>query len=391
MDYIFADKVNALQPSVIREILKFTSEPGMISFAAGNPAPEAFPIDEIRGITERIFAERPIDALQYSVTEGYNPLRETIKKRYSGLFHDEDGIIITSGAQQVMELATKSLCNEGDVIICEAPTFIGSLNSFRSFNAKLVGIPMESDGMDIDRLEKALKENENVRFIYCIPNFQNPSGIVTSIEKRIAIYNLAKKYGTMILEDNPYGETIFEGEPLPSIKSMDEDGIVIYAGTFSKVISPGIRVGYAIAPAPVISKMTVCKQVSDVHTNIFSQLLVNEFMNTVDYDSHLRKIQDIYRKKSSLMTSLIDLELAPRVEYIKPTGGLFIWCTLPEQIDMLKFAKEAVARNVAVVPGNAFLVNENEACSCIRLNYSTPTDEQIEKGMKILGKLLSEF
>jgi len=291
-----------------------------------------------------------------------------------------------------MELATKSLCNEGDVIICEAPTFIGSLNAFRSFNTKLVGIPMESDGMDIEALENALKENKNVKFIYCIPNFQNPSGIVTSLEKRRAIYELAKKYGTMILEDNPYGETRFEGEHIATIKSMDTDGIVIYAGTFSKVISPGMRVGYAIAPAPVITKMTVCKQVSDVHTNIFAQILVHEFMTKYDYDAHLELISSVYRKKSGLMTSLLDTEIVPHgVEYVKPQGGLFIWCTLPEKIDMLTFAKEAVQRNVAVVPGNAFLVDEGQQCSCIRLNFSTPTDEQIVQGVKVLGNLLSEY
>ncbi len=391
MDYTFANRVNTLQPSVIREILKFTSVPGMISFAAGNPAPEAFPTAQVQKIAQRIMQERPIDALQYSVTEGYNPLKDAIKERYSYLFHEHDQIIITTGAQQVMELTTKSLCNEGDVIICEAPTFIGSLNAFRSYNTKLVGIPMENDGMDIDALEVALKENKNVKFIYCIPNFQNPSGIVTSLEKRRAIYDLAKKYGTMVLEDNPYGETRFEGEEIPSIKSMDTDGIVVYAGTFSKVISPGMRVGYAIAPAPVITKMTVCKQVSDVHTNIFAQLLVHEFMTTEDYDAHLKLISDVYRKKSGLMTSLIDSELAPRVQYVKPQGGLFIWCTLPDEVDMFGFASEAVKRNVAVVPGNAFLVNESDKCSCIRLNFSTPTDEQIEQGMKVLGKLLAEY
>lgn len=391
MNYSFADRVNTLQPSAIREILKFTSQPGIISFAAGNPAPEAFPTAQLEEISRRIYTERPVDALQYSVTEGYIPLREAIKSRYSNLFKDYDQVLITSGAQQVMELATKSLCNEGDVIICEAPTFIGSLNAFRSFNTKLVGIPLENDGMDIAKLEDALKNNENVRFIYCIPNFQNPSGVVTSLEKRKAIYELAKKYGTMILEDNPYGETRFEGEEIPSIKSMDTEGIVIYAGSFSKVISPGLRVGYGIAPAPVIAKMTVCKQVSDVHTNIYGQLLVHEFMTSDGYDAHLESIKEIYRKKSNLMTTLLDLELAPRVEYIKPQGGLFIWCTLPKQIDMPAFAKEAVQRSVAVVPGNAFLVDESQPCSSIRLNYSTPTDEQIEKGMKILGELLSEY
>ncbi len=391
MNYSFANRVNTLQPSVIREILKYSSVPGMISFAAGNPAPEAFPTDAIAAISANIYAERPIDALQYSVTEGYNPLREAIRERYSDLFGEVDNIIITTGAQQVMELTTKSLCNEGDVIICEAPTFIGSLNAFRSFNTKLVGVPMENDGMDLNALEDALKTNENVRFIYCIPNFQNPSGIVTSLEKRVAIYALARKYDVMILEDNPYGETRWEGEEIPAIKTMDIDGRVVYAGTFSKVISPGLRVGYAIAPAPVLAKMTVCKQISDVHTGIYNQMIVHEFMTSENYDAHLASIKDIYRKKSSLMTSLIDIELAPRISYIKPAGGLFIWCTLPEQIDMMGFASEAVKRNVAVVPGNAFLVDESQPCSNIRLNFSTPTDEQIEKGMKVLGELLSEY
>lgn len=391
MNYSFANRVNTLQPSVIREILKYASVPGMISFAAGNPAPEAFPADEIAAISAKIYAERPIDALQYSVTEGYNPLREAIRERFSFLFGENDQVIITSGAQQVMELSTKSLCNEGDVIICEAPTFIGSLNAFRSYNTRLVGIPMENDGMDLNALEDALKNNENVRFIYCIPNFQNPSGIVTSLEKRKGIYELAKKYDVMILEDNPYGDTRWEGEDIPSIKSMDTDCRVIYAGTFSKVVSPGMRVGYAIAAAPVIAKMTVCKQVSDVHTGIYNQMIVHQFLTGDNYDSHIAHIKEVYRKKSSLMTSLIDIELAPRISYIKPSGGLFIWCTLPEQIDMLAFCKEAVNRNVAVVPGSAFLVNESDPCSCIRLNFSTPTDEQIEKGMKVLGELLSEY
>lgn len=391
MNYSFSDKVSSLQPSVIREILKQSSVPGMIAFSAGNPAPEAFPSAKLAEISASLFSESPVDVLQYSVTEGYTPLRDAIKSRYSNLFGENDQVLITSGAQQVMELATKSLCDEGDVIICEAPTFIGSLNAFRSFNTKLVGIPMESDGMNLDSLEEALKVNKDVRFIYIIPNFQNPSGLVTSLEKRRAIYELARRYDVMILEDNPYGETLFEGDDIPSIKSFDEDGRVIYAGSFSKVISPGLRVGYGIAPAPVVAKMTVCKQVSDVHTAIFNQMIIHRFMTSDGYDEHLAGIRSIYRKKSGLMCSLLDLELAPRMEYIKPRGGLFIWCTLPEQIDMLGFAKEAVQRKVAVVPGNAFLVNENEPCHSIRLNFSTPTDDQIEAGVKILGELLSEY
>lgn len=388
--YEFADRVMALQPSVIREILKFSSVPGMIAFAAGNPAPEAFPCEQIAEISAKIYAERPIDALQYSVTEGYTPLREAIRQRYAELFSDEDEVVITAGAQQVMNLTTQSLCNEGDVIICESPSFIGSLNAFRSYNAKLVGVPMCSDGMDIEKLELALKNNKNTKFIYCIPNYQNPTGIVTSAEKRKAIYELACKYDVMILEDNPYGETRFDGDKIASIKSIDTEHRVIYAGTFSKVISPGLRVGYAIAPKPVIAKITVCKQVSDVHTSIYSQMIVNEFMTKYDYDAHVAGLKDIYRRKSSLMLDCFNKELAPEFTCIEPKGGLFLWVTLPERIGMMEFCKKAVERKVAVVPGNAFLIDESEPCSCVRLNYSTPTDEQIVDGMHILHKLVEE-
>ncbi|MDR1003107.1 MAG: PLP-dependent aminotransferase family protein [Oscillospiraceae bacterium] len=391
MDYSFADRISSLQPSVIREILKFSSVPGMISFAAGNPAPEAFPTEQLAKISAEIYKERPIDALQYSVTEGYTPLRNALKSRYSYLLGGGDELIITSGAQQVMHLATKSLCNEGDVIICEKPSFIGSLNAFRSFNAKLVGVELERDGMNIEMLEAALKENPNAKFIYVIPNFQNPAGICTSLEKRKAIYQLAKQYGVMILEDNPYGDTRFEGEEIPSIKSFDEDGIVIYAGSFSKVISPGLRVGYAIAPAPVIAKMTVCKQISDVHTSIYSQLLVHEFLTGGQFEQHLLSIKEIYRKKCGLMCSLFEEKLSPYVTFEKPQGGLFIWCTLPDGIDMMSFCKAAVERNVAVVPGSAFLTDESQPCNSFRTNFSTPTDEQIVNGVDILSKLLSEI
>lgn len=387
MNYTFADRVGGLQPSVIREILKYASVPGMISFAAGNPAPEAFPVEDITAISAEVYASAPISALQYSVTEGYQPLKDTIKARYSELFGENDDIIITAGAQQVMNLTTQSLCNKGDVIICEAPSFIGSLNAFRSYGAKLVGVPLEKDGMNIEALENALRENDNVRFIYVIPNFQNPSGVVTSEEKRRAIYALAKKYGTIILEDNPYGETIFAGDPIPTIKSMDTDGIVVYAGSFSKVISPGLRVGYAIAPKPILAKMTVCKQVSDVHTAIYSQIIVERFMNSGKYDAHLEHIRKIYRHKSALMLEEMSKKLGDYLEWEEPAGGLFIWAQIKGDIDMLTLCKNGVDNNVAVVPGNAFLVDENEPCTCIRLNYSTPTDEQIVEGIDRLHKL----
>lgn len=390
MEYKFSDRTNNLKPSAIREIFKYAADPTVVSLSAGNPSPDAFPAKELEEISDRLFKENPIGLLQYSVTEGYAPLRDFLKKfmkeNYS-VGSDSDDILITTGAQQIMDFATKSLVNEGDVIITEAPSFIGSLNTFRSYNAKLVGVDVDNDGMNIEKLEKALQENENVRFIYTIPNFQNPSGITMSLEKRKKVYELAKKYGVLILEDNPYGDLRYNGEFVPAIKSMDTDDIVMYAGSFSKVIAPGIRVAYAIAPSPIIQKMTVCKQGSDVHTNIWSQMLCYEFLTKYDFNDHLEKLRNIYRKKAQFCMDLLDKYCAPKITYHKIDGGLFIWCQLPERVDMPQFCKDAVLNKVCVVPGNAFLVDENQSCNGFRINFSTPTDEQLEKGIKILGEL----
>lgn len=395
MDYIFSDKVSSLQPSVIREILKFTSDPEVISLAAGNPAPEAFPVKEIAGITAKLLAENPINALQYSVTEGYTPLRNRLKERMkkAGCFDENsDELIITSGAQQANELACKVLLNEGDTLFCEAPSFIGSLNAFKSYNVNLVGVPMEEDGMKLDALEEALRTANKPKLIYIIPNFQNPTGLCTSLEKRKAIYELAKKYGVMILEDNPYGDIRFEGKNIPSIKTMDKDGIVIYSRTFSKTLAPGLRVGYVSAPKPVIQKMVVCKQVSDVHTNIMAQMICDEYLKNYDMDAHLEEIRAVYRHKCGLMLDEIDKNFSKKITVTKPEGGLFIWATLPEGSDMMGFCNTAVQKyKVAVVPGTAFLIHETDKTSSFRLNFSTPTDEQLIKGCEILGKLSKEM
>ncbi|SDM68802.1 PLP-dependent aminotransferase family protein [Acetanaerobacterium elongatum] len=393
MQYTFSDKIATLQPSAIREILKFTADPQVIPFAAGNPAPEAFPTALVGEITSEIFAERPIAALQYSITEGYPQLRTMLKDMLKSRYHagrDSDELIIVSGAQQGVELATKVLCNEGDTVICEKPSFIGSLNSFKSYNTHLVGIELQDDGIDLTALEDALKANKNVRFIYLIPNFQNPSGKTMSLEKRKAAYALAKRYGTMILEDNPYGDLRFEGEDIPSIKSFDEDGIVIYLGSFSKVLSPGLRVGYVCAPGPIVQKMVVAKQASDVHTGILSQMICAEFLTRVDYNAHIAHLQQIYRKKCALMLGGMDAGFGGKVDYTRPQGGLFLWCTLPKGSDMMGFCTEAVHRKVAVVPGSAFMTSDKDETTSFRMNFSTPTDEQIEKGVDILSKLIRE-
>ena len=395
MNYEFSEKVSHLQASAIREILKFTSVPGVISFAAGNPAPEAFPVKTVREIAQELFEKDPIAVLQYGITEGYLPLRNLMKERMAkqGNFkEDSEELIITSGAQQVMELACKSLCNPGDTLICEAPSFIGSLNAFKSYNVNLVGVPLDDEGMNPELLEQALKANPNTKLIYLILNFQNPTGKTTSLKRRKELYALAQKYNTMIIEDNPYGDLRFAGEEVPTIKSMDTDGRVIYAGSFSKVLAPGIRVGYGIAPKEVIAKMVVCKQVSDVQTNNFGQMLAYEFMQKVDFDAHLAKLRGIYRQKAERMLSGIEKHFSDKVAYTRPEGGLFLWCTLPEGSDMTGFCQKAVQDyKIAVVPGNAFMVSESDVTYSFRLNYSTPTDEAIDKGIETLGKLTKEM
>lgn len=395
MEYSFSDRVQALKPSAIREIFKYAADPEVVSLSAGNPSPEAFPIEEIKEISSRLLEENPIGVLQYSVTEGYPQLRETLKeymKSHHNIGRDFDDILITTGAQQIMDLATKTLVNEGDVVITEAPSFIGSLNTFRSYNAKLVGVKIDDDGMNMEELEKALQTHKNARFIYTIPNFQNPSGITMSLEKRKKMYELAKKYNVLILEDNPYGDLRYSGEYIPCIKSFDEDGIVLYAGSMSKVISPGIRVAYVIAPKPIFQKMVVCKQGNDVHTNIWSQMVCNELMTKYDFDAHLEKLRNLYRKKAQFMMDLMDKYLVPMgITYAKITGGLFTMCTLPDYVDMQEFCKDAIKNKVCVVPGNAFLTDESEECHTFRVNFSTPTDEQLEKGIKLLAKTAEKY
>ncbi len=395
MEYKFSDKVSGLKASAIREILKFTADPSVISFAAGNPAPEAFPKEEIAEISADLLKNDPILALQYSITEGYTPLRDFLKDwlKSKNCFHPEfDDLIVTSGGQQANELSCKVLLNEGDTLLCESPSFIGSLNAFRSYNVNLVGIDMEDDGIDLEKLENALKTEPNVKILYLIPNFQNPTGRTMSFEKRKAVYELACKYDFIILEDDPYGELRFAGENVPSIKSLDTEGRVIYSSTFSKLISPGFRTGFVSAPAPIIQKIVVCKQVSDVHSNIWAQVISYRFMSTIDREAHFKKLRDIYRQKCELMCSFIDSGFSKKITYVKPQGGLFIWCTLPENCDMNQFCTKAVKDyKIAVVPGNSFSIAENEVSHSFRLNYSTPTNEQIEKGMEVLAKMTRDM
>lgn len=395
MQYTISDRMASMKPSLVREILKASSDPSVIAFSAGNPAPNAFPIEQISEITARLLRDRPIDALQYSVTEGRPELIEAVRAlcetRYGVPVREDEGLMIVSGAQQAADLLSKVTVNEGDTVLCENPSFIGCLNCFRSYKARLVGIDMEEDGVNLEQLEQAMKTQPNVRFFYMISNFQNPSGITTSLEKRKKILALAQKYNVLIMEDNPYGDLRFSGEPVASVKSLDESGTVIYVGSFSKIIAPGLRVGFVIAPKPLLAKMIVGKQCADVHSTALAQMICEQFITTCDLSGHLARLQDIYRAKCDLMLSGIDREFAPEVTTTRPQGGLFVWCTLPEGADMLAFCAEAIKRQVAVVPGIAFLPEEDAPCRSFRLNFSTPSDEAIVEGIKRLGALTREL
>ncbi|MBQ6550789.1 MAG: PLP-dependent aminotransferase family protein [Lachnospiraceae bacterium] len=394
MEYKISDKMVNMKPSAIREIFKSLGTPGAISFAAGNPAPESFPVKDLAAISADIFENRPAQALQYSVTEGYPRLREQVKARIKekfGIGAPDDETIIVTGGQQGIELTCKVMCNEGDVVIAENPSFIGALNSFRSLGAKIVGVDVEDGGMNIEKLEQALKENPNAKLLYVIPTFQNPGGFTTSLEKRKAIYALAQKYDIVILEDNPYGELRFNGEDIPTIKSMDTDGRVVYCGSFSKVLSAGMRVGFLCGNEAIIQKIVVAKQVEDVHTNIFFQMLCSEYMDRCDMDAHVQEIRALYREKCGKMLECLDREMPDYVTYTRPEGGLFLWCTLPDEIDSNIFVKKAVEKNVFVVPGTAFNCDETKGSQSFRLNYSMPSMEEIEKGIKILADIIKEL
>ena len=397
MEFKFSEKVSHLQASAIREILKHSADPAVISFAAGSPAPDALPVKELEEISKELIAEEPRIVFQYGVTEGYTPLRDEVKKILAkkGVYNPEyDEVIITSGAQQANELSAKVLCNEGDVLLAEKPSFIGSLNAFKSYHVDLQGVTLESDGINIAELEEKLKKG-NVKLVYLIPNFQNPTGNTMSWEKRKAAFELCKKYGAVILEDNPYGDLRFAGEDIKSIKTLDTEGRVIYSGTFSKILSPGIRVGYVCAHKDIVQKIVVCKQVADVHTTMWSQMIAYRFLKKYDLDEHIEKLHKVYERKTNLMLSEIAKNFSSKIEYTKPQGGLFIWCTLPEGVttqQMLDFCTKAVKEyKIAIVPGTAFYINESDETRSFRLNFSTPTDENIVKGIEILGKLSKEM
>ncbi|MDO4175238.1 MAG: PLP-dependent aminotransferase family protein [Eubacteriales bacterium] len=394
MEYKIADHIAAMKPSAIREIFKVLVDPEVIALSAGSPDPGSYPVKEMAEIGNDIFANNLVTTLQYGTTEGYGPLREQTKKRLREKYQtgtDADDLIITTGGQQTISLFTQTMINRGDVIVCEEPSFIGALNAFRSFGAQLKGVPMDEEGMRMDKLEEVLATTERVKFIYVIPTFQNPTGRTMTLERRKELLALAKKYDVLILEDNPYFELRYEGEPVATVKSMDTEGRVVYAGSYSKVLSPGMRIGFCLANKEIINRMVVCKQVSDVHTNMYFQMLVSKYLKKYDLDAHIKDICALHKIKRDAMLEGLAKYVDERIAFTHPNGGLFIWGELPESYDSFKLCQEITKKKVACVPGNAFATDESAVSNGFRMNFSMPSLDNIEIACRRIGETAAEF
>lgn len=390
---IFSDKTRDLSGSAIRATFKLLADPEIISFAGGAPSPDVFPKKELEMIAQDIFATRGNLALQYGITEGYSPLRDFVKDRLvkQGIINESEQVIITTGGQQVIDLCAKVLLNEGDNVVVEAPSFVGGLNCFRSYNANMIPVNVLGDGMDLEYLEEEVLKKVKVKLVYTIATFQNPSGITMSLEKRKKLLALADKYDFYILEDNPYGELRYKGEAVPTIKSMDSENRVIYAGSFSKTLSPGLRIGFFSAREAILEKMVVCKQITDVHTPVLNQLIAYDFVTKHDYDAHIKKSCELYGHKNALMLKCMDEMFPEYCDYTRPEGGLFLWCNLPEGFDSQLLFKKGVEKKVAFVPGSSCMVDQSKIYPCFRLNFSNTADENIIKGIGILSDVIKSF
>ena len=389
---MFSDKVTDLEGSSIRATFKLLADPEIISFAGGAPAPTLFPAQELAQISAEIIKNKSATALQYGVTEGYFPLREYVTDRMTkiGNVNKNDQLIITTGGQQALDLAFKVFLNEGDLAVVESPSFVGGLNSLRSQNARLMSVKVQQDGLDTEELENIAKK-EKIKILYTIPTFQNPTGITMSIEKRKEILRLASKYDFYVLEDNPYGELRFRGDDIPTIKSMDTEGRVIYAGSFSKILSAGMRIGFAIARQDIMEKMVICKQVADVHTPVLTQMMAYEFCTRYSLDDHIEKSRRLYGERCNAMLGFMDKHFPDFCTYTRPEGGIFLWCSLPSKYDTSVLFKSAVEKKVAFVAGNGCEADTKRKSSDFRLNYSLSDIPRIEEGVKRLTEVILNY
>ena len=393
MQYILAERAKTLKASEIRELLKVTEQPEIISFAGGLPDPALFPIAELAKMSQTVFATDAHAALQYGPTEGYGLLRDIIayeRMAKAKVISHRDEILITAGSQQGIEFCARLFLNDGDYLICEDPSYLGAINVFDTYHANYLTVPMDEDGMIIEELEKILQSNHKPKFIYTIPDFQNPTGITMSIERRKRLVKLATQYKIPVIEDNPYGDVVFSGERNPALKSFDTDGWVIFLGTFSKTLCPGLRVGWVCANQKLLHKFIMLKQVTDLQCNTLTQREIGLYLKTYNIDEHIRKIIEVYTRRRDLMLASIKQYFAPDIKCTSPNGGLFTWVKLPKNIDAAELLVVALEEKVAFVPGAPFFPNKNHK-NFLRLNYSNMPDEKIKEGIKRLAHVIESF
>ena len=398
--YRYAHRTQKMSSSVIREILKLTAQPDVISFAGGLPAPEVFPIREFREACNAVLDHLGPQALQYSTTEGYHPLREMIAHRTSRYSVEvtADNVLITSGSQQALDFIGRLFVNRGDYIVVESPTYLGALQAWEMYGAQYIPVRADEHGMVVDELEAALRIGP--KFIYVLPNFQNPSGSTLSLERRKRLIEIADKHGVPIIEDDPYGQLRYEGDHIPSVVSLDSEfrgpndahysGNVIYVSTFSKLLAPGLRLGWIIAPPEVISKLLLAKQAADLHTSSFNQYVAYEVAKGGFLDEHVKVIRATYKERLDVMVEMMEEMFPAGVTWRKPQGGMFLWGTLPEGMDSAEVLKRAVEKKVAFVPGEAFHPRGGGK-NTMRLNFSYSSPEIIREGIERLGRTLKEL
>lgn len=399
-EYRYAHRTQKMGSSVIRELLKLTEQPDIISFAGGLPAPEVFPLKEFQDACNTVLAEHGGQALQYSTTEGYRPLREMIARHTSRYMVEvsADNILITSGSQQALDFVGRLFINRGDYIVVESPTYLGALQAWNAYGAQYIPVRTDENGMVVDELEAALRVGP--KFIYVLPNFQNPSGVTLSLERRRKLIEIADKYGVPIIEDDPYGQLRYEGEHIPSLVSLDShfrgknggaySGNVIYLSTFSKLLAPGLRLAWVIAPEQVIRKLVMAKQAADLHTASFNQYVAYEVGKGGFLDEHVKVIRSVYKERRDVMLEMMEEMFPAEVHWTRPQGGMFLWGVLPEHMDAAEVLKIAIERKVAFVPGAAFHATPGGE-NTMRLNFSYSSPEIIREGITRLGTTLKEL
>lgn len=393
MKNLFAERMNILRASDIREILKITQRPEVISFAGGLPAPEFFPSREIADVACRVLEREGTRALQYSTTEGHAPLRARIASRMNakwGTALTPNEILITTGSQQGLDLIGKIFLDRDDVVVCESPTYLGAVMAFNTFRPRWIEIPTDDEGMNMRALDAALTREKRVKFVYVVPNFQNPTGRTWSLARRKELMALAVRHTTPVVEDNPYGELRFAGEPLPAIQSMDTTGIVMSLGTLSKIFCPGLRVGWIAAKKTFLDKLVIVKQGADLHSSTFDQMVAAEYLDTYDIDENIRRILVAYESRRDVMVTSLELEMPDGVRFSRPSGGLFLWVEIPEGIDSRELLTRCLEHDVAFVPGGSFFPARNRD-NTLRLNFSNMPEDRIVEGIRRLGVALREM